>query len=627
MNEELKNKFKNGMIPDEIAFEQLIDEATKEADLSGYATKEEIPVVPDVSHLATKSEIPDVSSFITLEEIPPTDLTDYAKVADVPSLEGLLTSVDAEILYVNKKDIEDIARLSDIPDTSRFITLEEVPNVDLSGYAKATEIPDISDLINTEELEASKKVDLLKDSNSPPPQKTGTQSKRYKVVHKKDSDTLEVYQVSNQGNLKYTFTRNSGGTGYGVNYELMRLVKVEPFPVVMLYKDVATPKIGSVTSVWNFTGANVVERNATQVDTAVRDESNRHVGKANSALQAYSLAASTSATWEVKPNHNHKNNIAIFSRGGWTSAEDFEILIGGHPIEKNIITAEPSSVVRVFEFSTPKINTPMEITVSNTSAKDIYIAGLNLTTLEQYDGQDVDNYITYGSGEYVPFIDNEGASEYAFNDLLAGKQFGSFHGGEVSNSLKVVHKDTSLSQTVLSTKKDWEDIPEGEFYVTSDFSIFQETTLISRAIMYIQTNFDTDGTLFYDMSYNIIEGQEPIVLKDFYTSLTCTSPYFNKVKIPKLLTVSASPQEASKSLIYMDSSANKIIQTTNDERQELHIRHSRFNEGYIGHPSALFLSDYPQYRKIYYAPIVRNSDTSVAPTTIQFSKGLDFYVY
>ena len=665
MSGELKNKFKNGMIPDEVAFGQLIDEATKETDLSGYATKEEIPVVPDVSefitledipetdlseyakvsdipsltgllsesdadalyvrkdnlpnfeeyakktdipvpqdisHLATKSEIPDVSSFITLEEIPPTDLSDYAKVADVPSLEGLLTSVDAEILYVNKKDIEDIARLSDIPD--------------------------ISDLINTEELEASKKVDFLKDSNSPPPQKTGAQSKRYKVVHKKDSNTLEVYQVSNQGNLKYTFIRNSGGSGYGVNYELMRLVKVEPFPVVMLYKDVATPKIGSVDSVWNFTGANVVERNATQVDTAVKNESNRHVGKANSALQAYSLAASTSATWEVKPSHNHKNNIAIFSRGGgWTSAEDFEILIGGHPIEKNIITAEPSSTVRVFEFSTPKINTPMEITVSNTSTKDIYIAGLNLTTLEQYDGQDVDNYIAYGSGEYVPFIDNQGASEYAFNDLLAGKQFGSFHGGEVSNSLKVVHKDTSLSQTVLSTKKDWEDIPEGEFYVTSDFSIFQETTLISRAIMYIQTNFDTDGTLFYDMSYNIIEGQEPIVLKDFYTSLTCTSPYFNKVKIPKLFTVSADPQEASKSLIYMDSSANKIIQTTNDERQELHIRHSRFNEGYIGHPSALFLSDYPQYRKIYYAPIVRNSDTSVAPTTIQFSKGLDFYVY
>lgn len=60
MNEKLKNKFKNGMIPDEVAFGQLIDEATKEADLSGYATKEEIPTVPDVSQFITLDEVPEV---------------------------------------------------------------------------------------------------------------------------------------------------------------------------------------------------------------------------------------------------------------------------------------------------------------------------------------------------------------------------------------------------------------------------------------------------------------------------------------------------------------------------------------------------------------------------------------
>ena len=96
MNEELKNKFKNGMIPDEIAFGQLIDEATKEADLSGYATKAELPVVPDVSQ------------FITLEDIPPTDLSDYAKVADIPSLEGLLSETNAGELYVKKSDLTNL---------------------------------------------------------------------------------------------------------------------------------------------------------------------------------------------------------------------------------------------------------------------------------------------------------------------------------------------------------------------------------------------------------------------------------------------------------------------------------------------------------------------------------------
>lgn len=652
--------------------------------LSGYLTTEQASTLflprtvaeqyitqadlPDFATFALKTEIPDVSNFVTLADIPETDLTGYVKLTDVQTyvnsqdfasntelqnvqstLEGSISDITSDVAniqqyYVKKTDLDimlqsyvtttelnttlgSYAKTTDIPDVSSFVTLDEIPKTDLTEYAKTSDIPDVSSFVDQEELIESQKVDLLKDSNSPPAQKTGAQNKSYKIVHKKDADTLEVYQVGNQGNLKYTFIRNSGGSGYGVNYELLRVIKVEPFPVALVYKDASSPKTGVVESVWNFTGANVVERNVTQLDTAARDEGNRHVGKPDSAIQAYSLAAGESATYEIQLTHNYKNNVAIFSRGGWTSAEEFEILVGGHPIEKNIITAEPSSVVRMFEFLAPKVNSPLDITIKNVSTKDIYITAFNVFTLEQYDGQDVDNYVAYGSGEHLPFIDNQGASEYALNDLLAGKQFGSFHGGEVSDSLKVAYRDMSSSLTTLTHKKDWDTIPVGEFYFSPEFSISQETTLIERATMYTHTNFDTDGTLFYDMSYNVIEGQEPIVLKDLYTSLTCTSPYFNKVKIPTLMTVSEDPAEASRSLIYMNSSANKVVQTTSDERQELHIRHSRFNEGYIGHPSALFLSDYPQYRKIYYAPIVRNSDTSVKPTSVQFSKGLDFYVY
>src|SRR5699024_582888 len=112
----------------------------KEADLSDYATKEEIPVVPDISHLATKSEIPDVSSFITLEEIPPTDLSEYAKVSDIPSLDGLLSSANAELLYVKKSELPDFnsfANKSEIPDISGLATKEELPN--FNEFSKITE--------------------------------------------------------------------------------------------------------------------------------------------------------------------------------------------------------------------------------------------------------------------------------------------------------------------------------------------------------------------------------------------------------------------------------------------------------------------------------------------------------
>lgn len=128
MNEELKNKFKNGMIPDEIAFGQLIDEATKETDLSGYATKEEIPVVPDVSQ------------FITLEDIPETDLSEYAKVSDIPSLTGLLSESDADALYVRKDTLpnfEEYAKKTDIPapqDLSNYVEFEDLKNISSINY-------------------------------------------------------------------------------------------------------------------------------------------------------------------------------------------------------------------------------------------------------------------------------------------------------------------------------------------------------------------------------------------------------------------------------------------------------------------------------------------------------------
>src|SRR5699024_6835737 len=159
MSEELKNKFKNGMTPDEVAFGQLIDEATKETDLSDYATKEEIPVVPDVSE------------FITLEDIPETDLSEYAKVSDIPSLTGLLSESDADTLYVRKdtlpnfeeyakktdipvpQDISHLATKSEIPDVSSFITLEEIPPTDLSAYAKVSDIPSLDGLLSSANAE------------------------------------------------------------------------------------------------------------------------------------------------------------------------------------------------------------------------------------------------------------------------------------------------------------------------------------------------------------------------------------------------------------------------------------------------------------------------------------------
>ena len=152
--EEIKIRFKNGSIPDENDFGILIDEATKKVDLTEYATKDEIPTVPDVSQ------------FITLEDIPPTDLSDYAKISDIPSLDGLLSENTAAELYVRKDNLDTIladyakkteipttdhlATKEEIPDVSGFITLDEVPKVDLSEHAKKTELKSLQEYTNKE---------------------------------------------------------------------------------------------------------------------------------------------------------------------------------------------------------------------------------------------------------------------------------------------------------------------------------------------------------------------------------------------------------------------------------------------------------------------------------------------
>ena len=66
-----------------------------EVDLTHYATKSELP---------TKvSQLQNDSRFITLEEVPKTDLSAYAKKTDIPDVSGFITSIPSE--YVTESEL------------------------------------------------------------------------------------------------------------------------------------------------------------------------------------------------------------------------------------------------------------------------------------------------------------------------------------------------------------------------------------------------------------------------------------------------------------------------------------------------------------------------------------------
>ena len=140
-----------GLIPDDI-------------DTSGFASKDEIPTkVSDLENdehyltehqslakYAKKTDIPDVSGFITID--------------DVPSVEGLASEewVNSQGFLKEHQSLSKYAKKTDIPDVSNFVTKDEIPSVDgiatqdwvnsqgflkehqsLAKYAKKTDLPSL----------------------------------------------------------------------------------------------------------------------------------------------------------------------------------------------------------------------------------------------------------------------------------------------------------------------------------------------------------------------------------------------------------------------------------------------------------------------------------------------------
>lgn len=88
-----------------------------EVDLTSYATKSELP---------TKvSQLQNDSRFITLEEVPETDLSAYAKKTDIPDVSGFITSIPSEYVTESELNAKGYLTEEDLPesiDTSKFLT-------------------------------------------------------------------------------------------------------------------------------------------------------------------------------------------------------------------------------------------------------------------------------------------------------------------------------------------------------------------------------------------------------------------------------------------------------------------------------------------------------------------------
>ncbi|HEC2155308.1 TPA: hypothetical protein R1907_001006 [Staphylococcus delphini] len=601
------------------AYEQKIIGLTNEANNNQEIANQAIAQVEAVKQKAVK----------TLEDLGAQDIENWQKYS--------LTESDGASFFVSlNKDVE---KLHALPVGFYYITDTPIENTSSSdGFLKVeqrgggvvrhlTFRPYNSTQIwlkrfynewsEWEQVGADKK-DVTLTSNSAIPPKVSEVAKSYSLVNKMDANTAVIYQKTNRGYLGYTLKKGNGGSGYGVNYELLRLQKVEPIDDTIVFMQPHSPKKGKVTSVWNQEGGGSIETVFMDIDG---DDLGSRYSTAGAELQAYAIAPNSSVTYDVTCKNGRNMNVTLFSRGGRTNAETFEILVDGAVAEKGTITAVPYHAHKRVNINVGDKRAKVELTIKNTSSSDIYISAINLFHLDEYEGQFFDSYVARAPKNRTAFIDSAGASDYALKNLEDSLQFGSYHGGEVSDSAKITYAapdDTVQHERLF----DFSAIPDG-VYSVSTLKVIQETTLIERAKMYSILDFSTSGTINMKFSYNVIDGKKPIPLIDFWTGLTCTSPNFNKLKVPKLIKF---PDVPTKAHTYFPATEGYVVQTTEDGTQELHIRHNRFDDLHVTTETAQSINDQEQYRKYYYAPIRSNSDDRVAPLALQFSKALDFYI-
>ena len=222
--------------------EDVAKKADKEEipDISGLATKTELSEA--VEPLAKKSEIPDVSNFITADALQPyaktsvvneqiqstydeieQELNNYAKTSvvteelnkkadksEIPDVSGLVTTAAMATALQTKAD------KSEIPDVSGFATKTELSDA-VEPLAKKTDIPDVSSFITADALQPYATTENVDSALEQKADKTGLMNGKY--VYNKVT-TVDGYD------LLWSEPGGGGSQEYSTKYNIVSFAGV-----------------------------------------------------------------------------------------------------------------------------------------------------------------------------------------------------------------------------------------------------------------------------------------------------------------------------------------------------------------------------------------------------------------
>ena len=501
-----------------------------------------------------------------------------------------------------------------------FLELDftEVNNLQADFDAASGKYPTLTDRLNAEEGYISTIENRLKDwknlPQTPKPAKDGLHSNSEKLIYKNNSDGLIVYQKKNKGYVRHEFKRGTGGSGYGVNYELLRLIDVKNLDEVVGYISPKKPSAGSISKTFSSSFPSSSSTVAFLGTGAFSDKGYDHAGE---MLDVMEVSSGGFASYSVNSGNAGKMNIGLYDRAVKSGNTDYKIYFGDSLVKTGSVSTIGETGRHIIEFNVPP-NKSGTLKIENSGSGLLYLTAINFYRLEELNGQQVDSFLAYYENNNTHYIESNGASDYALRNADDNKLFGSYHGGEISEECKVVKGGSRVDYDTIST---------GDFWAERNFNVYQKTRLIEKAKMQSTFIFDTDGTLDMDFQYNVIDINDPINLSTYWVGLTCTSPQLSLLKTP-IEKDFGTPEQATASHYYFDTIFGKVIQASPDGKTEMHSRFPIFSENseWIGNTSAHSISDQTMYRKHYYGPI-RFSDIPVPLKMLQTSKSLDFYSY
>lgn len=470
-------------------------------------------------------------------------------------------------------------------------------------------------------------MDKISDYNifpqSPKPQKVGILDNSYKIV-KKTNDRLDVVQKTNKGYVHYTFELNKGADDYDDNHGLLRLTNATHTVGAYVYYDIGDVKSGTLDVTYEDNLFSTLDSYLYGNPSNRDNERNLNSNLLSSKL--YRISNGNEVTWTVPMSDSDKLNIMFNCTPA--SSNNLDIKLNGNVV-KNVnlrdytsATTELANGLVTIEIDVPRRQTTaavsqrgsFDISIDNKGGGNALISCFNFYELKDYNGQPINQFKSVGISKR--WLTN-GANDYAIRDFEKGKLFGSYHGGEVSETIQLFFNNQKYPVNQNSeTNSHFQNISDENWCALRYFYIYQRTNLANnQAKMTSKFDFNSDGTIEMDFGYE----SEELVINSFRTAMSCTHTNFRHLTYPKY---NLFPAEPTETFYYIPTTEGKITQVNSIDGLQLDLRFTRFNQEY--EDSGAFIADRSAYRKFYYGPL--DNSKNILLKSLSFSKGMDFTV-